>query len=73
MTLRFIVVRVLRELIELAEGDEDAELVAAMHDALDVAVPTGVAPALSRLGVGGHERCGAGPPDLPVLAARTDD
>ena len=56
-------VRVLRELIELAEGDEDAELVAAMLDALDVAVPTGVAPALNRLGVGGHERCGAGPPD----------
>ena len=36
MTLRFIVARILRELIELAECDEDAELVA-LHDALDVA------------------------------------
>ncbi len=39
MTLRFIVGRILRELIELAEGDEDAELVDALHDALDVATP----------------------------------
>ena len=35
MTLRFIVSRILRELIELAEHDGDAELV----DALDVAMP----------------------------------
>ena len=35
MTLRFIVGRILRELIELAERDADAELV----DALDVAMP----------------------------------
>ena len=40
MTLRFIVRRILRELIELAEHDADAELVDALHDALDVASPT---------------------------------
>ena len=34
MTLRFIVGRILRELIELAERDADAELVDALHDAL---------------------------------------
>ena len=39
MTLRFIVARILRELIELAECDDDEELVAALHDALDVASP----------------------------------
>ena len=39
MTLRFIVARILRELIELAECDDDAELVEALHDALDVASP----------------------------------
>ena len=33
MTLRFIVGRILRELIELAERDTDAELVDALHDA----------------------------------------
>ena len=32
MTLRFIVARILRELIELAECDDDAELVDALHD-----------------------------------------
>ena len=31
--------RILRELIELAERDADAELVDALHDALDVAMP----------------------------------
>ena len=31
----------LRELIELAECDEDAELVAALHDAHEVASPSG--------------------------------
>ena len=41
MTLRFIVARILRELIELAERDADAELVDALHDALDVASPAG--------------------------------
>ena len=41
MTLRFIVGRILRELIELAERAEDAELVDALHDALDVASPAG--------------------------------
>ena len=41
MTLRVIVARILRELIELVECDEDAELVDALHDALDVASPTG--------------------------------
>ena len=41
MTLRLIVARILRELIELAECDDDAELVAALHDALDVASPAG--------------------------------
>ena len=35
MTLRFIVGRILRELIELAELDAAAELVDALHDALD--------------------------------------
>ena len=39
MTLRFIVARILRELIELAERDADA--VDALHDALDVASPAG--------------------------------
>ena len=39
MTLRFIVARILRERIELAECGEDAELVDALHDALDVASP----------------------------------
>ena len=39
MRLRFIVGRILRELIELAEHDADAELVDALHDALDVASP----------------------------------
>ena len=39
MTLRFIVGRVLREPIELAERDADAELVDALHDALDAATP----------------------------------
>ena len=34
-----IVGRILRELIELAERDTDAELVDALHDALDVAMP----------------------------------
>ena len=33
MTLRFVVSRILRELIELAEDDADAELVDALHDA----------------------------------------
>ena len=41
MTLRFTVGRILRELIELAERDADAELVDALHDALDVASPAG--------------------------------
>ena len=41
MTLRFIVARILRELIELAERDADTELVDALHDALDVASPAG--------------------------------
>ena len=41
MTLHFIVARILRELIELAECDDDAELVDALHDALDVASPAG--------------------------------
>ena len=41
MTLRFIVARILRELIELAERDADVELVDALHDALDVASPAG--------------------------------
>ena len=44
MTLRFVVSRILRELIELAEDDADAELVDALHDALDVAMP---APAIT--------------------------
>ena len=48
MTLRFIVARILRELIELAECDDDAELVAALHDALDVGVAAGQAAALIR-------------------------
>ena len=39
MTLRFVVSRILRELIELAEDEADAELVDALHDALDVAMP----------------------------------
>ena len=39
MTLRFIVGRILRELIELAERD-------ALHDALDVALPAAADPAL---------------------------
>ena len=39
MTLRFVVGRILRELIELAEHDADAELVDALHDALDIAMP----------------------------------
>ena len=42
MTLRFIVGCILRELIELAERDDDAALVEALHDALDVASPTGL-------------------------------
>ena len=46
MTLRFIVGRILRELIELAERDADAELVDALHDALDVALPADADPAL---------------------------
>ena len=37
MTLCFIVGRILRELIELAKRDADAELVDALHNALDVA------------------------------------
>ena len=37
--LRFIVGRTLQELIELAERDADAEIVDALHDALDVATP----------------------------------
>ena len=37
--MRFIVGRVLREPIELAERDADAELVDALHDAPDVATP----------------------------------
>ena len=41
VTSRFIVGRILRELIELAERDEDAELVDVLHDALDVASPGG--------------------------------
>ena len=36
MTPRFIVARILRELIELAECDDDAELVDALHDALEL-------------------------------------
>ena len=36
-----IVGRILRELIELAERDADAELVDALHDALDVGLPAG--------------------------------
>ena len=39
MTLRLIVGRILGELIEQAERDADAELVDALHDALDVATP----------------------------------
>ena len=39
MTLRFVVSRILRALIELAEDDADAELVDALQDALDVAMP----------------------------------
>ena len=50
MTLRFTVGRILRELIELAERDEDAELVDALHDALDVAVAGRRAPALKSSG-----------------------
>ncbi len=41
MTLRFIVARILWELIELAERDGDAELVDALNDALDMASPAG--------------------------------
>ena len=41
MTLRLIVAPILWELIELAERDADAELVDALHDALDVAAPAG--------------------------------
>jgi len=41
MTLRFIVARILRGLIELAERDADAELVDTLHDALDVASSAG--------------------------------
>ena len=48
MTLRFIVARILRELIELAECDDDAEVVDALHDALDVALPAGRLQALIR-------------------------
>ena len=40
MTLRFSVARILRERIELTEYGEDAELVDALHDALDVASPS---------------------------------
>jgi len=40
MTLRFVAGRILRELIELAEDDADAELVDALHDALDIAMPS---------------------------------
>ena len=39
MTLRFIVARILRERIELAECGEDAERVDALRAALDVASP----------------------------------
>ena len=39
MTLRFVVSRILRKLIELSEHDVDTELVDALHDALDVALP----------------------------------
>ena len=39
MTLRFLVARILRERIELAECGEDAERVDALHDALDVPSP----------------------------------
>lgn len=41
MTLRFIVARILRELIELAECDDDAELSPRCTNALDVASPAG--------------------------------
>lgn len=43
----FIVARILRELIELAECDEDAELVDALHDTLDVAPSSAGLAALS--------------------------
>ena len=39
MTLQFVVGGILRVLIEQAEDDADAELVDALHDALDVAMP----------------------------------
>ena len=55
ITLRFIVGRILRELIELAERDADAELVDALHDALDVAMPA------SSNGRGVSESRGPGP------------
>ena len=41
MTLRFIVARILRELIELAECDDDVERIDALHDVLDVVSPAG--------------------------------
>ena len=37
MTLRIIAGRILRELIEPAKRDADAELVDALHDAIEVA------------------------------------
>ena len=46
----------LRELIELAECDEDAELVAALHDAHEVASPSGWAAALQCNGVDDERR-----------------
>ena len=76
MTLRFIVGRILRELIELAERDADAELVDALHDALDVAMPassngrcSGVSPAGNV--PEGRTAGGSGPG--PRFPARKDD
>lgn len=76
MTLRFIVARILRELIELAECDGDAELVAALHDALDVASPAGQAAneglVVRVRGVAGWERSG-GAAERQVGAGRDRD
>ena len=48
MTLRFIVARILRELIELAECDDDAELVDALARCARCCVAGGQAAALIR-------------------------
>ena len=59
--------RILRELIELAERDEDAELVDALHDAFDVASPGG--PNGNRGGAGARLPCSEG--CLSVAGARS--